>query len=319
MQFLELLEADKRADAAGGFDLFQLDLVDLLGAAGGLLGLGGVGREAADEGLQLGDLRFLLGVVRQQTLARLGSGGHVLVVVAGEQAQLAVIQVGHVSADRVQEVTVVGNDDHGAGTRLEYVFQPADGVDIQVVGRFVQQQHIRIGEQRLGQQHTQLPAGGDFAHRAEVLFQRNAETEQQFTGAGFGGVAVHFRELAFQFADFHPVFFAHFRQRVDAVALGLDLPQLLVTHDHGVDHAELFVGKLVLAQLTQTHVLFEHDLAAGGLQLAAKDLHEGRLAAAVGTDQAVAVAVAEFDGDVFEQRLGAKLHGDVGGGDHGKS
>ncbi len=65
VQLLELLEADERADAAGGFDLFELDLVDLLGAAGRLLGLGGVGREAADEGLQLGDLGFLLGVVRQ--------------------------------------------------------------------------------------------------------------------------------------------------------------------------------------------------------------------------------------------------------------
>ncbi len=213
----------------------------------------------------------------------------------------------------------MGNDDHGAGARLEYIFQPADGVDIQVVGWFVEQQHVRIGEQRLGQQHAQLPAGGDFAHRAEVLFQRNAQTEQQLAGAGFGGVAVHFRELAFQFADLHPVLFAHFRQRVDAVTLGLDLPQLLVTHDHGVDHAELFVGKLVLAQLTQTHVLLQHDLAAGRLQLAAEDLHEGGFAAAVGTDQAVAVAVAEFDGHVFEQRLGAKLHGDVGGGDHGQS
>ena len=138
MQFLELLEADKRADAAGRFDFLQLDLVDLLGAAGCLLGLGGVGRKAADEGLQLGDLGFLLGVVRQQTLARLGGGGHVLVVVAGEQAQLAVIQVSHVGADRVQEVTVVGNDDHGAAARRENAFQPADGVDIQVVGWLVE-------------------------------------------------------------------------------------------------------------------------------------------------------------------------------------
>jgi hypothetical protein len=64
-----LLEADERAHAARRLDLGQLDLVDLLGAGSGLLGFRGVGREAADEGLQLGDLRFLLGVVRQQLLA----------------------------------------------------------------------------------------------------------------------------------------------------------------------------------------------------------------------------------------------------------
>src|SRR5690606_22513275 len=38
----------------------------------------------------------------------------------------------------------------------------------------------------------------------------------------------------------------------------------------------------------------------------------------VGADQAVAVAVAELDGNVFEQRLGAELHGDVCGRDQGQ-
>src|SRR5690606_30259336 len=119
---------------------------------------------AADEGLQFGDLCLLLGVVGQQALAGLFGGGPVLVVVAGEQAQLAVVQVGHVGADRVQEVAIVGNDDHGGVARGQHVFQPADGVDVQVVGRLVEQQHFRVGEQRLGQQHAQLPARGDGAH-----------------------------------------------------------------------------------------------------------------------------------------------------------
>jgi hypothetical protein len=54
------------------------------------------------------------------------------------------------------------------------------------------------------------------------------------------------------------------------------------------------------------------DIAGGGFQDAAQDLHEGRFAGAVGADQAIAVAVAEFDGDVLEQGLGPELHGDVG-------
>jgi hypothetical protein len=99
------------------------------------------------------------------------------------------------------------------------------------------------------------------------------------------------------------------------IALGLDLPQLFVTHDHGVDHGEFFVGELVLAQFTQAYVRLEHDLAAGRLEVAAEDFHEGRLAATVGADQTVAVAAVEFDRNVFEQRLGAELHGDVSCGD----
>ncbi len=209
----------------------------------------------------------------------------------------------------------MGNDDHGAVALHQDVFQPADGVDVQVVGRFVEQQHLGIGEKRLGQQHAQLPARCHFAHRAEVLFQRNAQAEQQLAGAGFGGVAVHLGELALQLGDLHPVFFTHLGQRVDAVALGLDLPQALMTHDHRVDDGELLVGELILAQLAEAHVGFEHDLASAGLQIVAEDLHEGRLATAVGADQAVAVAVVELDGNILEQRLGAELHGDIGGGD----
>lgn len=60
MNLLVLVETNERTDAAGGFDVFQLDFVDLTRPGGGLLGLGGVRREAADELLKLGNLRFFL-------------------------------------------------------------------------------------------------------------------------------------------------------------------------------------------------------------------------------------------------------------------
>ena len=88
-------------------------------------------------------------------------------------------------------------------------------------------------------------------------------------------------------------------------------------HDDGVQHRVLFKGKLVLAQLAEAVVRAEHHLPAAGRKLTAEDLHEGGFAAAIGADQAIAVAVAEFHGDVFKQRLGTELHGDVGGRDQG--
>ena len=148
-----------------------------------------------------------------------------------------------------------------------------------------------------------------------MLLQRDAQAEQQLAGAGLGGVAVELGELDFQLGHRHAICLAHFRQGVDAVALGLHRPEFLVAHDHRIDDAEVLVGELVLAQLAQAHVGFQHDLAGARLQVVAEDLHEGRLAATVGADQAVAVAVAELDGNVLEQRLGAELHGDIRGGD----
>ena len=214
-------------------------------------------------------------------------------------------------AHAVQEVAVVGDDDHGAVTRREYVFQPADGVNVQVVGWFVEQQHFRVGKQCLRQQHAQFPAGGYLAHRAEMLLQRNTQAQQQLTSARLGRITVHLGEIGFQLCHRHAVFFAHFWQRIDALAFGLDLPQLLMTHDHRVDDIEVLVGELILPQLAEAHVGLEHDLACGRLKIATEDFHERRLAGPVGADQAVAIAIAKFDGDVFKQRLGAKLHGDV--------
>jgi hypothetical protein len=75
------------------------------------------------------------------------------------------------------------------------ILQPADGVDVQVVGRLVQQQDVRVGEQGLGQQHAQLPARRHFAHRAVVLLGGDAHAQQQLAGAGLGGVAVVLGEM----------------------------------------------------------------------------------------------------------------------------
>ena len=83
----------------------------------------------------------------------------------------------------------------------------------------------------------------------------------------------------------------------------------------GINHVEFFVGELILAQLTQTHIGLQHHLAGRWFQIPAENFHKGRLAAAIGSDQAVTVAVVEFDGNVLEQGLGPELHGDVGGGD----
>ncbi len=107
----------------------------------------------------------------------------------------------------------------------------------------------------------------------------------------------------------------HLGQAVDTVALLLDLPQFGVAHDHRIDHRVLLEGELVLAQLADALVGGDGHIAGAGCQAAVEDLHEGGLAAAVGADQAIAVAVTELDGDILEQWLGAKLHGDVCCGD----
>jgi hypothetical protein len=46
-------------------------------------------------------------------------------------------------------------DDHGAaGEILQRLFQRAQGIDIEIVGRLVEQQHVGAGFQHLGQMHA---------------------------------------------------------------------------------------------------------------------------------------------------------------------
>ena len=210
-------------------------------------------------------------------------------------------------------------DDHRAVALVEHVFQPADGGDVEVVGRLVEQQDVGIGEQRLRQQHAQLPAGRDFAHRPGVLVRRDADAEQQFAGARLGRVAAVLGEAVLELGGVQVILLARLRVGVDGVLLLHARPHLAVAHQHHVEHAPVLVGELILAQVGHALVRVPGDVAGARLQLAGDDLHEGRLAAAVGPDQAVAKPFAEFDGNVLEEGLGPELHGDVGGDEHSKT
>src|SRR5581483_8436393 len=71
------------------------------------------------------------------------------------------------------------------------------------------------------------------------------------------------------------------------------------------------VSELILLEGAETSPGLQHHVARALLELAAQDLHQRGFAAAVGADQAVAVAVGEFGRDLLEERLGPELHGDV--------
>ncbi len=295
MQFFLAVETHERIGAAGWLDILDLDFFNLLGARGSLACLRLVGCKAAHEILQLGDLVLGLRIHRQLLRTCLRRCQHVVVVIAGVNLQCAVIHIGHVGTYLVQEMAIMGNDDHGRIALVQHIFEPADGVDIEVIGRLVEQQDIRIRKQCLRQQDAQLPAWCDVAHRALVLIDRNAHAQQQFAGARFGGITVVFGKPGFQVGRLHVVVVGGFGIGIDRIALGHRCPHFSVAHHHHVEYPHFFKRKLILTQFTQTLVLIQHHVAGRRLEIAAQDLHERRLATAVRADQTVAVTVAEFD------------------------
>ena len=87
--------------------------------------------------------------------------GVVVVVIAFEPLHMTIALERHdVGGDTVEEPAVMA-DDHGAARELQQrVFQRPQRIDVEVVGRLVEQQQVGAGFQHLGQVHPVALAAG---------------------------------------------------------------------------------------------------------------------------------------------------------------
>ena len=69
----------------------------------------------------------------------------------------------------------MGDHDHGIVEIDEPLFQPADGEQVQVVGRLVHEQDVGIAEKRPCKQHLDLVGTGKVADEQAVLLGLDAE------------------------------------------------------------------------------------------------------------------------------------------------
>ena len=139
-------------------DLDALDLVELLDAALHLLGLGGLVAEAVDEGFELLDALALVAVGGLDLGAALGFLLEVFLVVAVVDVQALVPDLDDLVDGDVEEVAVVGDEDVSVGIGAQIVFEPVAGFEVEVVGRFVEQQQAGLLQQQLGERDAHLPA-----------------------------------------------------------------------------------------------------------------------------------------------------------------
>src|SRR3546814_10644269 len=65
--------------------------------------------------------------------------------------------------DAIEEPAVVRDDEHAAGELGDRFFQRAQGVDVEIVGRLVEQQHVGAFLQHLGKVHAVALAARELA------------------------------------------------------------------------------------------------------------------------------------------------------------
>ena len=120
-------------------NLDALDLLQFLDAALHLLGLGGLIAEAVDEDFELLDAVALVAVRGCQLLVALRLLGEEFVVVAGVEPEALVPDFGDLVDRDVEEVAVVRDQHEGMRIVLQIFFQPVAGLEIEMVGGFVEQ------------------------------------------------------------------------------------------------------------------------------------------------------------------------------------
>ena len=149
----------------------------------------------------MGTLALLFLVLRARLQALFVVLPFVVAVVAAVALQLAVFDVQDAGAEGVQEFAVVRDDDLCRRVSFEVVLQPDDGVEVEVVGGFVQEQQFGRGDEGAREVEPHPPAAGVAGNGAVLFAGREAEAIQQFGGAGGLGVAVAGGELFVRFGD----------------------------------------------------------------------------------------------------------------------
>ena len=111
---------------------------------------------AADVIFLLGDVLLLSFPGLELVLVALTPQTRVGLIVAGIRRQPAGVELKHLGDDTVQEIPIVADDEHRLLLFDEIVFQPARGVDVEVIAGLVQEHDVRGGQQQLGEHEPAL-------------------------------------------------------------------------------------------------------------------------------------------------------------------
>ncbi len=208
--------------------------------------------------------------------------------------------------DRVEEAPVVRDDDQRAVERRQEALEPLEALGVEVVRRLVEQQHVRLAEQRRGQQRAGLLAARQALERRVARQVLDAQAPACVLDPRLRSPAAG-RLDALERA---PVGL----QRVRVRERTKRVPgRARRSAQQVVERA----GRRLLRQVAGAHAGGERDRAAVGPLVPGEQAQQRRLAGAVGTDQAHALAGREHQRQAGEQRPGVIALGDVQRFQHG--
>src|SRR5512140_3716891 len=85
-------------------------------------------------------------------------------VVAGIVEQAAAVKLDDAKRHAIEEPAIVRHEEDAACESDEQVLEPLDGPDVEVVGRLVEQQQLRLAHERARERHALLEAARERSH-----------------------------------------------------------------------------------------------------------------------------------------------------------
>ena len=247
----------------------------------------------------LAQLRVLLTGNLEALLLLVQVGG----VVALVRVELAAVDLADPARDVVEEVAVVGHGQDRARVVGQVLLQPQDGLGVQVVGRLVEEQQVRLGKKQLGQGHAAALTTGEVFYRS--VRRRAAQRLHRLLDLGVDLPRVRGVELLLQLAHFFHELVAVVGGHLlgdlfEALLLFKDVAQaLLDVFAHGLG----IIQRRLLLEDAHRGARIQEGLAVGRLVHPGHDLQNRRLAGTVRADNADLGARVKGHGDVIQNDL----------------
>ena len=193
----------------------------------------------------------------------------------------------------VEQIAVVADHDNGMRIVREVVLEPERAFEVEIVGRLVEEEEIRLRKQGRGECHAHAPATGKFGARTLLIGGGEAEAGEDRGRAGRRRMRVDIGESCLDLGN------------TMRIARGLRLGQqacaLAVGREHDLDQAFGAVGSF-LRQPSDAPARRDGDGAVLGRDIARDYAEQGGLAGAVAADQSDARAGGDARGGAFQQR-----------------
>ena len=200
------------------------------------------------------------------------------------------------------------HDKHRVLAIRQIILQPSHSLQVQVVGRLVEEQVVGISEKSLCQKHAHLLLTAQILHQHVMLVLLHAQTAKQRARIALGVPSAELREFFLKFGGTDAVGIREVRLGIKSVFLLHYVPKHRMPLKHRVHNRKLVESEVVLAQHRHTLARPLLHRAVRGRQLTRQYAHQRTLSRAVSADYAVAVARRELQVHILKQHTLAELH-----------